>query len=520
MIERSRIDGRARTWTTWAVLALATLGGAALRLYRLDYAELDMDEHYTYMFVAGGPGALLGPGFRVETNPPLYYLLQWSWQIFGTDRFALRTLPATLGILTIPFLYLTARRLVGERAALIAAALLATAPLPLHYSRNIRCYSLLMFAAMASIACFERLLPSDLFRGAGDDLVEARPPGPIARVLLWLGYSLSLLVCLYGHNTMVLLPCLFAVVVGLLVAFGRRVSRGFVGGWVAATGVVVLAYLPWFLISFRQARDNLQDFWITKPTLSRAGLYYIYSQLVGTYPYLGAAKLLAYPLPLIGLWRIRRSPWAATFILVFLVGLPLLTTLIAFYRPILIVRVLFWPSFFFFVLMGSALAWPKRPWVSALGLVAIVGFHGWEFSRQVRRQPARTDASEVVKLLRGRIGPDDAVLFAPERTLPNEIDYEGRDEPPPAVDRFYLTESDRRNLLDDWFHARFLKQSEAVGVLGRYPRVWLLAETRPKYAWPAFVAAEPIIAALKADYGHVEHWRLVNHDVWLYERAR
>jgi mannosyltransferase len=58
------------------------------------------------------------------------------------DEFGLRLLPALFGVLCVPVLYLAGRRLVGSKAALIAAALLVFNPWHLFWSQNARYYSL------------------------------------------------------------------------------------------------------------------------------------------------------------------------------------------------------------------------------------------------------------------------------------------------------------------------------------------------------------------------------------------
>lgn len=133
------------------------------RLYHIDYQELHIDEIFTSLVAVEGPRVVLSAKMRVETNPPLYYGLQALLTPLGTDRFALRLLPAFSGIATIPVLYLLAQRLCGTRAALLAAATFALSPMHIYYSRWGRCYSSLMLACTATLLCFSRLLPDALF---------------------------------------------------------------------------------------------------------------------------------------------------------------------------------------------------------------------------------------------------------------------------------------------------------------------------------------------------------------------
>jgi len=78
-------------------------------------------------------------------NPrPLGYLL--NHYVVGAflplAEFGLRLLPAIFGVLTVPVFYLVCRRLVGTRAALCGALLLAVSPLHVMYSQLARYWSL------------------------------------------------------------------------------------------------------------------------------------------------------------------------------------------------------------------------------------------------------------------------------------------------------------------------------------------------------------------------------------------
>jgi 4-amino-4-deoxy-L-arabinose transferase-like glycosyltransferase len=104
-------------------VALLTLLGAALRLFRLDRQSVWLDEGYQYHF-ASAPTArevlarVLDPA--QSTHPPLSHLINHAFLQLGDSDFILRLPSALFGIASIPLLYLLARRLAGARAALFA----------------------------------------------------------------------------------------------------------------------------------------------------------------------------------------------------------------------------------------------------------------------------------------------------------------------------------------------------------------------------------------------------------------
>jgi uncharacterized membrane protein len=145
-------------------VALLTVLGAALRLFRLDHQSVWLDEGYQYHF-ASAPTArevvarVLDP--LQSTHPPLSHLINHAFLQLGDSDFILRLPSALFGIASIPLLYLLAKRLVGARAALIATALMAISPFHVWFSQEARMYSqLVFFVLVASIALLEAVARS------------------------------------------------------------------------------------------------------------------------------------------------------------------------------------------------------------------------------------------------------------------------------------------------------------------------------------------------------------------------
>lgn len=81
-----------------------------------------------------------------DFHPPFYYLLLKVWVIpFGISEVSLRMLSVAFGLATIWVVYLIGKKLVNKNLGLIAAILMATAPLHIYYSQEARMYSLQTF---------------------------------------------------------------------------------------------------------------------------------------------------------------------------------------------------------------------------------------------------------------------------------------------------------------------------------------------------------------------------------------
>jgi len=89
-----------------------------------------------------------------DIQPPFYYLLLWlTSRLFGQSEYALRLPSALANTLTMPVIYLLAKRLFRARApqvGLVAALILATSPVMVYYSQESRMYTLLVLEATLS----------------------------------------------------------------------------------------------------------------------------------------------------------------------------------------------------------------------------------------------------------------------------------------------------------------------------------------------------------------------------------
>jgi hypothetical protein len=137
-----------------AVLALAALA-AALRFVGIGHQGFWYDEGNTALLVHFSPGKMLGLVPQSESTPPLYYCVAWAWaRIFGYGEAGLRSLSALAGVTTVPLAYGAARKLISERAGLIAAALTACNPLLIWYSQEARSYAMLVLWSAAALMAF------------------------------------------------------------------------------------------------------------------------------------------------------------------------------------------------------------------------------------------------------------------------------------------------------------------------------------------------------------------------------
>ena len=132
------------------MMLFALLIGTLLRLVGINQS-LWLDEaisalaakNFTYI-------GLVTQFAKYDFHPPLFYLILKFWgSVFGYSEAALRILPITFGVLTIMLVVKVAREL--KLKPFWVAALLATSPLHVYYSQEVRMYPLAAFFVLLSL---------------------------------------------------------------------------------------------------------------------------------------------------------------------------------------------------------------------------------------------------------------------------------------------------------------------------------------------------------------------------------
>jgi len=214
-----------------ALLAAIILSGALLRLLRLDWQDVWLDEAFSLHIASLSWSATLA-AIQQDVHPPLFYLLLHGWIAWlGDSAYALRLLSAFTGVLTLPALYALGRALRLERSwSLLLTFLLATAYFPIRFAQETRSFSLLLLLALLSMLCFVRWL---------------------ARRNTWdfLGVLLLTVALVYTHYYGFFVP----VVQTAWLAWRAPRQRAWLAPWTLLLGVLALAFWPWLAVVKQQA---------------------------------------------------------------------------------------------------------------------------------------------------------------------------------------------------------------------------------------------------------------------------
>ena len=368
------------------LVVAALLAGFALRLFRLGADSLWYDETVSVYLARQAIPSMLAHTMR-DIHPPGYYLLLHVWQAITQPSLAhglefLFVWPSLcFGMLVLPLLYATGRRLFGASVATVALWLAAISPFSYTYSQEVRMYTL---GAALGLFCLWATL----------QFVD-RP-----RLWAWLvAYVLAAAAGLYSlYYFGFLLVALNLAAVGWI-WFGDvdprpdRLRR--IGQWVLAQVVVAALWLPWLPVVWRQVTDPPVPPW----RVPWQGLEGWLSALLETsdallaghappgmnnLPWSMVALLMLISFLVLAVWvdrphlstpsTRRRTLAAMTTVLYFVVPIALLYLITAAGTPIYHVRYLFIyaPPFLLVAAWLVVAAWQTRRWIGVAMLVGMV----------------------------------------------------------------------------------------------------------------------------------------------------
>ena len=362
---------RQSSWLVGAILLVILAGGFFVRFAKLGRQSLWFDEGYTAWAISLPPAQLVS-AIRVDTAPPLYYLLLREWSLlFGRSEASLRAMSAIFSSAALLLCWLTAKRLLRDQwAALAATALAGAAYMPVAYAHEARFYAMMLLLAAADF--YLALLAAER--------------DSIGRLIL---LALCWIASLYTNNIMTLYVGLSAVAWLILpgaVPLRRRLLRIAVVAAIAG-----IAFLPWVPSMLAQRRAIQGNFWLSPPAgwdlansfCALAGIDAMAWHPLHVVMLTIDALLLA--LVIAGFMQRRRR--AATAALALMAALPVLLLFFVsrFSQSVFVDRVFLPSCAFLAILWAAPLVWLSAGWKRncwAALLVILLGCEIWSMRGQ------------------------------------------------------------------------------------------------------------------------------------------
>ena len=450
-------QGATKLW--WPAILIAAIA-IAVRLYRLDDVSLWTDELFTRSYPDAGLSYLWTEGLRTEPTSPLYYTLIWAVErVFGSAAWALRA-PSVAGSLAGVWLaWALGWELFGRsRPALLAALLLALAPVDVLYAQEARAYALQGAALGLALLGFARVLRG----GRGLTL-----------------YAVGATLAIWLHPTSV--AAVAAINLAALAnqaAPGRPWRRPALLRWLAANMVVGLLCVP-LLPAMLSPGTGAATSWV--PALSRWSLESVIGQtlagpafdrvglLVAEVGVLTLAALMVIP-P----WRPGRR---AAVVLAVAPGLAIALMIgISVVKPVLLSRTLAWLLIPLAVALGDILSHRLAVvGVAAVGVVTAALVVQLQHVASLKEDwrglfAQMADLAPPALIVLAPHSPPGAVaVYAPEAGKPVRLDDGGPPVPETVViPRLFGTETIDRNAL-----AQAIEAGKPVWFIYR----------RPEFAW-------------------------------------
>ena len=260
-------------------LLLIIIAGAILRLYNLTAISLWHDEAFSALLIRYPWGEMFHR-IALDVHPPMYYVFLRFWHyIFGDSLWSLRGFSAVFSIGLIPLAYgFVKSAFKNEKAALVAALLIAVSPFQISFVTEARMYTMGAFFALLAAWALVRAtaLQRDYYEGNGQAGLKQK------FLLAYAIFALSTIIIIYTHYYLLFTAsaiCFYGLVYHVWAYRGQLKRYGWL---ILSYAVMAAAYLPWlkvFLFQFRQVGGN---YWI--PPMDRWSIPdTIWNMLFGLY---------------------------------------------------------------------------------------------------------------------------------------------------------------------------------------------------------------------------------------------
>jgi len=228
--------------------------GTALRLYHINYQSLWVDELFS--IIPTNPN--LSVTSLIEScksdQPPLFFFyIHYVFKLFGYNELIGRLACATIGLVSIPVIYLLGKECGDKKAGLLAAALTTVNYFHIYYSQELRFYSMAFLLSTLSYLFFIRAYKHN-------------------RSVDYVGYILATTGLLYTHYYGMIIFLTQAFTFLILLKYRR--DKKFILSALLSGVVIVIAFSLWLPVIFSGLGEVLPHIKMPSPDFFIKYFYY------------------------------------------------------------------------------------------------------------------------------------------------------------------------------------------------------------------------------------------------------
>jgi len=255
LMKRNWIDFFSKNYV-WFFLSIILIMSVSLRLYKLDFKSLWLDELYTVATTHPQSSVNFIIDYCRSDQPPFYFLVIHYWfKIFGYSSFVARLFSVLIGVLGVLAMYFLGKEIKNQQTGIIASFLTCINYFQIYYSQEARFYSMLFLLTVISFLFFIRGLKYKTI------------PNYVCYVLA----TVALLYTQYFGLLIFLIQGL--AFIGYVIVFNANRKFIFVGMLLAV--IIAVSFLPWIPTLIYDS--NISSYWIERPKFFFPLVYfYIY----------------------------------------------------------------------------------------------------------------------------------------------------------------------------------------------------------------------------------------------------
>ncbi len=325
-----------------------------------------------------------------DFHPPLFHYLAWLWLKISQTEWWSRLLPVFLGLGSIWFVFLFAKKLTNKKIALLSSLFLATSPFHIYYSQEFRPYMLSCFLATASFYFFLKFFIRD------------------SSFHIYRIFAPFVLVNIAGLYSLYFFPFIFITQFLIILLF----YKDKLSNWLVNLALSFFVFLPWLPMFFKQLAIGrgwaaIFPLWkvsVATPLLKAVPLVLTKFWIGNTsfenkffYGFLAFLLFLFFSFLVIRSWRKerRKAFIVLSFFLVPVFG----AFLLSFFVPVIAPKRLLLTLPFFYLLLSMGVFTLEKKWQKlAVGLVLTINFFSlgrYYFDSQFQREQWRQAVSWV-----------------------------------------------------------------------------------------------------------------------------